>query len=75
MRGVSDLITSLPAFLGPFFFFGDELHMLGHGIDHLVFNLLEKPTRNKFMPANMSSYAFDTIEGFTLRTFGDKLGQ
>ena len=41
MEGVSELLTSLPTFMGTFSFFGDELHMIGHGLGHLVYNLLD----------------------------------
>ena len=75
MRGVSELITSLPTFKGAFSFFGDELHMLGHGIGHMAYNFFDPSSKNKFKVSNSSSYTFDVIDGFTLRSFTDNLGK
>ena len=69
MRGIPQLIGSLETFLGVCFFFGDELHMLGHDIGHLISDLLDPSSRNKFKVAGSIEYTFDVQEGWTLRSF------
>lgn len=62
MKGVSDLITSLPTFMGTFSFLGDELHMIGHGIGHLVCNLLDPLENSRFKVEGSNDYTFDFAE-------------
>ena len=59
MRGVSELITGLPTFLGSFSFFGDELHMIGHGLGHMICNLLDPTIKDKFFSPLLVDYSFD----------------
>ena len=59
MKGVSELITSLPTFMGTFSFFGDELHMIGHGLGHLVSNLLDPQENSRFKVEGSNEYTFD----------------
>ena len=69
MGGIPQLIGSLETFLGVYSFFGDEFHMLCHGIGHLISDLFDPSPRNKFKVANSSEYTFDVQEGWTLRSF------
>ena len=69
MRGIPHLIGSLETFLGVYSFFGDELHMSGHGIGHLISDLLDPSPRNKFKVTGFSEYTFNVQEGLTLRSF------
>ena len=62
MKGVPELLTSLPTFMGTFSFFGDELHMIGHGLEHLVCNLLDPKANSHFKVKNSSDYSFDFIQ-------------
>ena len=59
MRDVSKLITGLPTFLGSFSFFGDELHMIGHGLGHMICNLLDPTIKDKFFSPLLVYYSFD----------------
>ena len=59
MEGVSELLTSLPTFMGTFSFFGDELHMIGHGLGHLVYNLLDPKANGRFKVKSSLEYSFD----------------
>ncbi|OBZ80395.1 hypothetical protein A0J61_11556, partial [Choanephora cucurbitarum] len=57
----ANITTSLPTFMGIFSFFGDELHMIGHGLGHLVYNLLD-PKANGHLKVKSSlecSFDFD----------------
>ena len=75
MRGIPHLIGSLETFLGVYSFFGDELHMLGHGIGHLISDLLDPSPRNKFKVADSIEYTFDVQEGWTLRSFMEAINR
>ncbi|OBZ80212.1 hypothetical protein A0J61_11739, partial [Choanephora cucurbitarum] len=44
MPGVPKLFTELKTFIISYFFFGDKLHMLGHGMGHMVYKLLDPKT-------------------------------
>ncbi|OBZ64426.1 hypothetical protein A0J61_11954, partial [Choanephora cucurbitarum] len=48
MPGVPKLFTELKTFISPYFFFGDELHMLGHDMGHMVYKLLDPKTSDWF---------------------------
>ncbi|OBZ80782.1 hypothetical protein A0J61_11169 [Choanephora cucurbitarum] len=65
MHGLPDDYANLPTFTGSFFFFGDELHMLGHGIGHLIYKLIHPSTFDFYRALNSSSYTFDFIDGFS----------
>ncbi|OBZ80821.1 hypothetical protein A0J61_11129 [Choanephora cucurbitarum] len=69
MRGIPQLIGSLETFLDVYSFFGDELHMLGHDIGHLISDLLDPNPRNKFKVANSGEYTIDVQKGWALRSF------
>ena len=62
MKGVSKLITSLPTFMGTFSFLGDELHMIRHGLGHLVCNLLDPQENKRFRVEGSNDYTFDFMQ-------------
>ena len=62
MKGVSSLITSLPTFMGTFSFLGDELHMIDHGLGHLVCNLLDPQENSRFKVEGSNEYTFDVVQ-------------
>ena len=64
MRGVSSLITSLPTFMGSFSFFGDELHMIGHGLGHMVSNQIDSRHSKHFMKVGLRQYSFEVNSQF-----------
>ena len=67
MRGVSSLITSLPTFMGSFSFFGDELHMIGHGLGHMVSNLIDYRHSKRFMKKGARQYSLRSIHNSVKR--------
>ncbi|OBZ80431.1 hypothetical protein A0J61_11520 [Choanephora cucurbitarum] len=64
MHGLPDDYASLSTFTDSFFFFGDELHMLGHGIGHLIYKLIHPPIFDFYRALNSSSYTFDFMDEF-----------
>ena len=71
MKGVSELITSLPTFMGTFSFFGDELHIISHGLGHLVCNLLDPQENNLFKVEGSNEYTFDFQQANFFKTLPD----
>lgn len=71
MKGVSELITSLPTFMGTFSFFGDELHMIGHGLGHMVYNLFDPQENKKFKVEGSRNYTFEFVQPNFFKTIGD----
>ena len=74
MPGAPSLFTSLSTFSDSFFFFGDELHMLGHGIGHLVHKLLDNSTCDHYKPLHSTQYSFDFASHMSQKVFMGKLG-
>ncbi|OBZ80313.1 hypothetical protein A0J61_11638, partial [Choanephora cucurbitarum] len=74
LPGLPRLFTDLPAFSIAFFFFGDELHLLGHGMGHLVYNLLHFKSMEKFETHESTRYSFAVSAPFNQRSFIDQLG-
>ena len=75
MRGVSTLITSLPTFMGSFSFFGDELHMIGHGLGHMVSNLIDYRHSKRFMKKGARQYSFEVNTQFSQKDFVEQVDQ
>ena len=75
MRGVSSLITSLPTFMGSFSFFGDELHMISHGLGHMVSNLIDSRHSKRFMKAGSKQYSFEVNSQFSQKDFIEQVDQ
>ena len=73
MRGVSSLITSLPTFMGSFSFFGDELHMIGHGLGHMISNLIDFRNCKRFMKKGLREYTFDVSSRYSQKNFAEQL--
>ena len=71
MKRVSNLITSLPTFMGTFSFFGDELHMIGHGFGHLVCNLFDPQENSRFKVEGSNGYTFDFQQANFFKTLPD----
>lgn len=74
MHGLPDDYANLPTFTDSFFFFGDELHMLGHGIGHLIYKLIHPSTFDFYRALNSSSYTFDFIDGFSRKQVIEQIG-
>ena len=74
MHGLPDDYANLPTFTDSFFFFGDELHMLGHGIGHLIYKLIHPSTFDFYRDLNSSSYTFDFIDGFSRKQIIQQIG-
>ena len=74
MPGVPKLFTDLKTFINPYFFFGDELHMLGHGMGHMVYKLLDPRTDDWFQAADVDHYPFQVSLPFRQKEFMKKLG-
>lgn len=49
MRGLSEVISSIPTFSGVPFFCLDEMHLIGGGVAHLVFKFFDYSTRSKYL--------------------------
>lgn len=49
MRGVSEVISSIPTFSGVPFFCLDEMHLIGGGVAHLVFRFFDYSTRSNYL--------------------------
>ena len=75
MPGIPDLFTSLPTFSDAFFFFGNELHMLGHGMGHLIYNLIDPETNDFYKAVGISTYSFDVDSVYSPREFMSKVGE
>ena len=75
MPGVPELFTSLPAFSDAFFFFGDELHMLGHGMGHLIHKLIDPETNDFYKAVGSSTYSFEVDSVYSAREFISKVGE
>ena len=75
MRGVSSLITFLPTFMGSFSFFGDELHMIGHGLGNMISNLIDFRHCKRFMKKGSGEYTFDVSPRYTQKNFAEQLDQ
>ncbi|KAG1463916.1 hypothetical protein G6F56_005190 [Rhizopus delemar] len=59
MRGVSDIVSSLPTFSGVPFFCLDEMHLIGGGIAVLVFKFICPTSRHSFLgPGGYIRYFF-----------------
>ena len=69
MPGVPDMFASLPTFSGAFFFFGDELHMLGHGMGHLIYKLNDPETNDFYKAVGGSIYSFNVNSVYSPREF------
>ena len=74
MPKVASLFTSMPTFLNVYFFLGDELHLLGHEMGHLVYNLLNPKTLDKYYAANPTGYSFDADMSIGQRNLMIKVG-
>ena len=74
MHGLPDDYANLLTFTDSFFFFGDELHMLCHGIGHLIYKLIHPSTFDFYRALNSSSYTFDFINGFSEKQVIEKIG-
>lgn len=48
--------------MGTFSFLGDELHMIGHGLGHLVCNLLDPQENKRFKVEGSNDYTFDFMQ-------------
>ena len=75
MRGVPSLIISLPTFMGSFSFFGNELRMIGHGLGHMVSNLIDSKHSKRFMKAGSRQYTFEVNSQFSQTDTIDQVDQ
>ena len=71
--GLSRLFNDLPTFSNAFFFFGDELHLLGHDMEHLVFNILHFKSTKKFEVDESTGYFLAITAPFRQMSFIDSL--
>ncbi|KAG1577616.1 hypothetical protein G6F47_013048 [Rhizopus delemar] len=58
MGQVPELLTSLSTFCGVEFFGIDEMHLIGRGIGHLIFNILNASCNESYIIESGSSYSF-----------------
>ncbi|EIE90060.1 hypothetical protein RO3G_14771 [Rhizopus delemar RA 99-880] len=58
MGQVPELLTSLSTFCGVEFFGIDEMHLIGRGIGHLIFNILNASFNESYIIESGSSYSF-----------------
>ncbi|KAG1494880.1 hypothetical protein G6F46_007892 [Rhizopus delemar] len=58
MGQVPELLASLPTFYGVEFFGIDEMHLIGRGVGHLIFNILNTSCNGSYIIESGSTYSF-----------------